>query len=104
MQVHSLSRESILSEMSGVEGKYQTAMSQVASTTDQMTQLEANGEYTSEYTNITCIYACIKRMFLHYVKACIFRIGQLSCLSGLVGRAPDLNSSVQVQIPSGTDR
>lgn len=43
MQVQTLSRESILNEMSGVEGKYQTVMSQVASTADQMSQLEANG-------------------------------------------------------------
>ena len=38
-----MSREGILAEMSGVEGKYQTLLVQVASTAEQMTQLEANG-------------------------------------------------------------
>ena len=44
LQVLSLSRESILRGMSGVETKYQTVMSQVASTTEQMTLLDTNGQ------------------------------------------------------------
>ena len=51
LQVQTLSRESILSEISGVESKYQTAMSQVAGTAEQMSQLAANGElYASIYS------------------------------------------------------
>ena len=41
----SLSRESILREMSGVEAKYQTVLGQVAATSSQMTLLEANGQF-----------------------------------------------------------
>ena len=43
LQVQTLARESILSELGGVEGKYQAIMSQVTSTSEQMAQLEANG-------------------------------------------------------------
>ena len=41
--MQTLARESILSELGGVEGKYQAIMSQVTSTSEQMAQLEANG-------------------------------------------------------------
>ena len=44
LQVQSLSRESMLSELSGVETKYQTVLAQVSATATQMTHLEANGE------------------------------------------------------------
>ena len=44
LQVQTLSRESMLSEMSGVETKYQTVLAQVSATATQMTHLEANGK------------------------------------------------------------
>ena len=45
LQVQTKARESVLSEMSGVETKYQTVLAQVCSTTEQMAHLEANGEH-----------------------------------------------------------
>ena len=45
MQVQTKARESVLSEMSGVETKYQTVLAQVCSTTEQLAHLEANGEH-----------------------------------------------------------
>ena len=57
--MQSLSRESILREMGGVETKYQTAMTQVAINAEQMTQLETNGE---QHTLI-----CVSMWDSHYI-------------------------------------